>query len=148
VASLSVTDDVSVTQKERSPIPPKEKLSKTLPTEEQKEGEVVSIFPDAQDLELALDAYRQVAELRGLPLVRKITEARRRKLKQRLRDAGSLEGWYEVCDKLKGSTFLQDIRADLDFMLQEKSFIRLMEGKYDNGKKSSEVFRAGSGATF
>ncbi len=152
--ALDRNGDVTVTPettKKGLPQTPSKETTKNLPSEDQKEPEVVSLFPDSEDIDLALDAYRQVAEQRGLPLVRKMSDMRRRKLKQRLRDAGSLEGWYEACRKLQQSKFLQEIRADLDFMLQEKSFIRLIEGKYDDKEaevRGSGVFRSSSGAVF
>jgi hypothetical protein len=147
-ASPVTSDDVindAGNDKERSPTPPKEITTKNLPSVDQKEAEpqttVAAIFPDAEDIELALDAYRQVAELQGLPMVRKMSESRRRSLKRRLRDAGSLEVWYEAVQKLQRSKFLCGIRADLDFLLQEKTFIRLLEGKYDDNEK--EVLGSG-----
>jgi hypothetical protein len=107
-----------------------------------REPEVV--YPDAEDVELAIDAYTQVAKLHNLPLIRKMTDARKQKLRCRLKDAGNLEGWYEACDKLKTSTFLREIRADFDFMMQQKTFIRLIEGKYDDTKKA-DIFSTNSG---
>jgi hypothetical protein len=106
----------------------------------------VSKFPDQEDLDLALDAYHQVAEVHGLPKVRKLTEARKRKLRCRLIDAGSLEVWYEACHNLEKAKWMHGDndggwRADLDFMLQQSSFVRLIEGKY-NGKEA-QVFSTG-----
>jgi hypothetical protein len=102
-----------------------------------REGTNGHAFPDSEDMDLALDAYNQVATQHKLPQARKLTETRRKKLKRRLIDVGSLAGWYEACRKLQHAKFLRGNndkgwRADFDFLLQEQSFNRLLEGYYDD----------------
>lgn len=103
------------------------------------EGKKAPHFPDNEDVQLALDAYNQIAQAHGMPLVIKLTDARRAKLKRRLIDCGSLDGWYEICRKVQRTPFLhgnngRGWRADFDFLLQEQSFNRVREGYYDGGK--------------
>lgn len=113
--------------------PSKETIS--LKSSPNGEGKNLS-FPDAEDLHLAIDAYNQVAKARGLPVVQRLTQARRTKLTRRLKDCNSLEGWYDVCSKVMATPFLhgendRGWRADFDFLLQESSFNRVLEGYYD-----------------
>lgn len=127
----SVTNVTAVTQKKCPPDPLKENTKPSLEEEKSKIR-----FPTSEDVEYAVDAYNQVAELRGLSKVIRITNGRRTKLRQRLIECGSLDEWYEACRKLQQAAFLRGEndrgwRADFDFMLQEKSFNRLREGFYD-----------------
>lgn len=86
----------------------------------------------------AFDLWNAMAEATGLPKAKGLPEARRRKLRQRLRDSG-LDGWREAMAAIRRSAFLRGQRtgrdsrpfkADLDFALQAKSFQRLLEGFY------------------
>jgi hypothetical protein len=84
----------------------------------------------------AFGEWNQLAADLGLARAQKLTSARRGKLKSRLRDAGGIDGWRHALDRIRGSPFLRGEnrdhwRADLDFVLQEKSFTKLMEGAYD-----------------
>lgn len=98
--------------------------------------------PTAQEIATAVDLYNATAERLGLPKAQKITDARRKKLAARLRDAGGLPGWEAALEALSASRFLtgrtdSSFRADLDFLCQERSFTRLMEGAYaDRGGAS------------
>jgi DNA-directed RNA polymerase specialized sigma24 family protein len=91
-----------------------------------------SAGPDPIDL--AFERFRHVAGDLGLPVPNKLTDTRRRKLRARLK-GGGLDVWETALEKLAASPFLcgekTDFRADLDFMLQESSFTKLLEGRYD-----------------
>lgn len=90
------------------------------------------------DADLAVAEWNSLASEIGLPTVQKITEARRKKLAARLRDCGGIEGWRVAMGKIRGSPFcrgeLKEWKADFDFVLQESSFVKLMEGKYDGSR--------------
>jgi uncharacterized protein YdaU (DUF1376 family) len=91
---------------------------------------------DLATLQRAVDAYNVVAEKCSLPRVQRMTPARSEALDRRLTECGGMDGWAAALEKLAGSTFLhghndRGWRADFDFMLQSKSFTRLMEGAYD-----------------
>lgn len=83
----------------------------------------------------ALDAYSALASRCGLPAVRVLNDARKRKLASLLKAHG-LPVWHEALAKVEASDFCLgrkgDFRADLDFLLQQQSFTRLLEGRYDN----------------
>lgn len=97
--------------------------------------------PQAQsrdgEITLAVKAYNTTAERCGLPHVRKLTAARLSKLRARLKDCGGLDGWRDALAKLEASTHCtggndRGWRACLDFLLQESSFVKLIEGAYDD----------------
>lgn len=89
------------------------------------------------DIESCVELYNQTAKKHDLPLAQKITTPRKQKLKARLNDCGGVGGWIAALEKLAASSFCtgnndRGWRADIDFLLQESSFIKLMEGKYDD----------------
>lgn len=97
-----------------------------------------------QPIDEAVRLYNEMAERSGLSKAQKLTETRKEKLRARLKDAGGIEGWRFAVSEVENSTFLKGVndrgwRADFDFMLQEKSFTRLMEGSYRRSKNSRDA---------
>lgn len=95
--------------------------------------------PKAPPLQQAIDVWNSMAKESNLPIVQRLTKTRSAKLKTRLIECGGIEGWETACEKVKGSAFLtgkndRGWRADFDFMLQQKSFTKLMEGGYDRSE--------------
>jgi hypothetical protein len=91
---------------------------------------------------LAVDAYNAIAQQIGIPPCQRLSTARRAKLAKRLSDCGGVTGWEAALAKLRASDFCagkndRGWKADFDFMLQEKSFTRLLEGFYDNRTKTN-----------
>ena len=86
----------------------------------------------------AVDLYNAMASEVGLPQAQKITDTRKSKIRARLKDCGGIDGWKAALTKVESSGFLTgqktDWKADLDFILQESSFVKIMEGKYDDAK--------------
>jgi len=83
----------------------------------------------------AFDNYNIAAGEYGLPRAEKLTEDRRRKLRQRLKEHG-IEGWNKALCAIENTPFLcgdndRGWRADLDFLLQPKSLNKVIEGAYD-----------------
>lgn len=102
----------------------------------------LALLPDEpeppDDLQLALSLWNDTAALCDLPKAKDLTDRRRKHLKARLAEHG-LAGWAEALAAVTVSAFLRGIRtdrggrpfrADLDFVLQAKSFQRLREGFY------------------
>ena len=90
----------------------------------------------------AVRLYNEAADRCGLPKAQAITATRRSQIRQRLKDCGGIEGWKAALEKLEASPHCtgdndRGWRADLTFLLQQKSFIRLMEGGYDGGRRQS-----------
>lgn len=84
----------------------------------------------------AISIFSEQAERAGIPVPRKLTADRRRKVEARLREHGE-SVWAEACRKMAESSFCRGEndrgwRADLDFLCQPKSFNGLIEGRYDD----------------
>ena len=108
----------------------------------------------ADEIRAAVDLWNEFAEAEGLPRAQRITAARKAKIKARLNDCGGLDGWKTALEKVRGSPGLLgrvggNWKASLDFLLQESSFTKLMEGIYDGwtsknwGSGPSGVIEAG-----
>ena len=90
---------------------------------------------EAAELVAMVDGYNEAARAVGWPEA-KHTPRRIPALRARRKDAGGLPGWLQAIARARGSPFLtgdndRGWRADLDFLLQAKSFNKLMEGGYD-----------------
>lgn len=89
----------------------------------------------------ALTAYNRVAEELDWPKAVRLTASRLTGLKARLAECGGIEGWNAAMTRARASPFLRGEEGrdaahagwcpDLDFFLAQKSFTKLMEGKYD-----------------
>ena len=106
-----------------------------------------------EETTLALEAYNATAEQIGLPKAQKLTDARKSKLKARLKDCGGLEGWNYALMKVRENPFLcgdnsRGWRVDFDFLLTQSRFVKLMEGGYDqrphDARKQGHGSRIGS----
>lgn len=92
---------------------------------------------------LAFDAYNVSAKRVGWPLAQTLNKARRSSLKARLAECGGPDGWLIALGKAEASPHLcgqndRGWRADLDFLLQQKSFVKLMEGSYDPRQRNHQ----------
>lgn len=97
-------------------------------------------------VEAALTAYHEAAVRVGWPKVQKLTTQRRTTLEARLREAGGLEGWRAALAKAEASDFLcgraasgRPFCASFDFLTRASSFLKLMEGNYDNRPDPSQL---------
>jgi hypothetical protein len=107
----------------------------------------IPISLDRTDEAEALRAYNALAEKIGLPVCQKFTSQRRLKLKKRLEDCGGIAGWMSALAKVEAIPGMrgesngsghESWRCNLDFLLTEAKFIKLMEGAYDHwGKQGS-----------
>ena len=100
-------------------------------------NEDVSAEPTAKPLTKreVIDAWQERMVPQGFPAIRKMTGQRERQLAARLRDS-TLDEWLQAMAALERSAFCRGEndrgwRADFDFLLQPKSFTKLLEGAYD-----------------
>jgi len=109
---------------------PKESHTSSLPSSEEKRP---SVSRPNDEVRTAFDLWNDLAERRGLAKARELSDGRRARLRARLKRSG-LDGWREALTRLERSAFClglkTDWKADLDFVLQEKSFTKLIEGSY------------------
>jgi hypothetical protein len=85
---------------------------------------------------IVVEAFAETAKRSGLSVPRSIDKRRRQAIGIRLRENG-LPAVLEAITKIGASRFCcgendRGWRADIDFLLQPKSFTALLEGKYDN----------------
>lgn len=88
------------------------------------------------ETQMAISIYNELARTIGLPLCQRISPDREKRLRARLSEIGGLDGWKAAMEKLSKSSFLtgggeRGWKADIDFILQQRSFTKLMEGSYD-----------------
>lgn len=89
----------------------------------------------------AFELYNLSAARAGIPLAQRLNATRKTRILARVKEVGGLEGWKTALEKLEASDFLcgrakgRDFKANIDFILQEGSFTKLMEGNYDNGPR-------------
>lgn len=104
----------------------------------EEEREPVASLPRASDpCDEAVSAWNEMAERHGLSRVSKLTDTRRRSLRQRLTECDGIEGWSDAMRLVTKSPHLLGHsrggwKADFDFVLQQRSFVKLMEGAYGN----------------
>jgi uncharacterized protein YdaU (DUF1376 family) len=82
-----------------------------------------------------ISAWNELADQCGLAKVTKVTEARRKHIKSRIAEYDA-DDWSKALNAIYRSDFLRGDndrgwKADFDFLLQPKSFIKLVEGSYD-----------------
>ncbi len=108
---------------------------------EKKEVKAIKIAPP-DDTGLAVALWNDFAEQNGLSTVRNLTQPRKRKLQLRLKECGGVEFWLSgVLARIKASPFLlgendRGWKANFDFLMQESSFTKLLEGSYDKSKSN------------
>lgn len=87
----------------------------------------------------AFELWNDLAKSCNLPVARTLGD-RKNKLILRIDEAGGIEGWESALEKVRNSPYLRGdvngFRANLDFLLQPKSFRKVIEGNYDDQKSS------------
>jgi len=98
-----------------------------------------------------INLWNEMAERAGLCKVRIFTATRKAKLKARLKEAEQIDDpmdvWREALDWVEASPFLtgdndRNWKAGFDFVVQEKSFAKLIEGEYGGDVEGLERQRA------
>lgn len=98
-----------------------------------------------EKINFALSEINSVFEKYGLPKVLKLTDQRKIKLKQRIKDVGSFKNFVgEVEKALAESSFLRGDNsrswaADFDFFLQASSWQKVLEGKYADKQRNNDA---------
>jgi len=116
--------------------------------QEGEEEGIIARSAGADELTRACEIYNRIAQEVGWPEVQRLTNARKSKLTQRLAECGGIAGWQNAMAKARASSFLRGTTGrrnghekwapDFDFFIQQASFTKLMEGKYDDRNSNSE----------
>jgi hypothetical protein len=83
-----------------------------------------------------VEAWNDRMVPQGFPPVKKLTDTRRKQIRARIRE-NTIDEWQAAMAALERSEFCRGNgpsgwRADFDFLLQPKSFTKLLEGAYDH----------------
>jgi uncharacterized protein YdaU (DUF1376 family) len=83
-----------------------------------------------------VEAWNDRMVPQGFPAVRRLTDTRRKQLRARIRE-NTIDEWQQAMSALERSEFCRGNGpngwiADFDFLLQPKSFTKLLEGAYDH----------------
>lgn len=109
-------------------------------------GDDLNSEPD--EIQIAVDQFNAAAEESGWPTIRILSKSRRSALAARLRECGGLEGWAVALAKAQASPHCcgQNDRgwvANFDFITRQSSFVKLMEGNYDNRNRNNRPQQRG-----
>ena len=123
----------------------KELVGNTEPDIERSSSERKSVVSprernDANGLDpvsLAFDEWNIFAQSHGLPLCQRRLERRKAALRQRLKEAGGIEGWRTALAKAALIPWMfgandRGWRLNIDSLIGEKFFTKLMEGAHAN----------------
>ena len=104
-------------------------------------GATTSPGPTPADVQQAFDAWNAMAARSNNPKALSLTKDRRAKLQAKLREVG-MDGWAAALAKVEASPHCQGQndrgwRADIDFLFQQRSWNRLMEGSYDGSPSAA-----------
>lgn len=114
--------------------------SSPLPLTAEKSNEKIPMVKNKNswDLDQAVMAWNELASRHGLAQIVRLTPQRKQKLIARLKDCGGISGWIAALEKVSKSDFClgkrTDWKANFDFLMQENSFTKLLEGAYDNSQ--------------
>ena len=97
--------------------------------------EDMSSDDDHPSVKEIVEAWNELADARSLPKVIRVTDARRKQIQARLKEYPP-DDWSKALTAICKSKFLcgendRGWKADFDFLLQPKSFVKLVEGAYD-----------------
>jgi hypothetical protein len=89
--------------------------------------------------QVLVDSWNELARAKDLPTVAKLNTARKRAIAVRRREFPDIADWQRALKCIADNAWMhgendRGWRADFDFLLQPKSFIRLVEGSYDRVK--------------
>lgn len=98
-------------------------------------NEDMSSDDDAVSVKDIVEAWNELAEAKGLAKVVKVTDTRRKQIQARIKEYEP-DDWSKALTAIYKSKFLcgendRGWKADFDFLLQPKSFVKLVEGAYD-----------------
>lgn len=97
--------------------------------------EDMSSGDDGVSVKDIVEAWNELAEAKGLAKVVRVTDSRRKQIQARIKEYEP-DDWSKALTAIYKSKFLcgendRGWKADFDFLLQPKSFVKLVEGAYD-----------------
>jgi len=104
-------------------------------TETETDKKDMSSDDDRVSVKDIVEAWNELAEAKGLAKVVRVTDSRRKQIQARIKEYEP-DDWSKALTAIYKSKFLcgendRGWKADFDFLLQPKSFVKLVEGAYD-----------------
>lgn len=104
-------------------------------TETETDKRDMSSDDDRVSVKDIVEAWNELAEAKGLAKVVRVTDSRRKQIQARIKEYEP-DDWSKALTAIYKSKFLcgendRGWKADFDFLLQPKSFVKLVEGAYD-----------------
>jgi len=107
------------------------------------------VLSDFDEIVIAIKLWNDLCKKIGLSQCQKITAARKAATRARLKDCNGIEGWKAMLGIVESNPFFhgdndRGWKANIDFVLKEGKFAKIMEGSYNhqkgngNGKSNSE----------
>ena len=98
-------------------------------------NEDMSSDDDRVSVKDIVEAWNELADAKGLAKVVRVTDSRRKQIQARIKEYEP-DDWSKALTAIYKSKFLcgendRGWKADFDFLLQPKSFVKLVEGAYD-----------------
>ncbi len=112
----------------------------------------LSLVPLNDPIPEAIQMFKEAAEKSGWPIPRVLSKARKSALSARLKECDGLDGWKVAIEKAQASPHCcgdndRNWVLTFDFITNQSSFTKLMEGNYDNRDNNpARNVNAGAGA--
>lgn len=105
-------------------------------------------MPD--DVQTAFDDFNAMATDAGMPIAKILSKKRRTAIAARMKEAGGISGWRIALAKARASPLCTGDNdrgwvADLDFLVTQSKFTKLMEGSYDARTPSNNPANGNAG---
>jgi len=118
--------------------PNKKTDDKNLPSSGSGSGDAIQ--PD--EVTKAFEFWNGICPPLGLVVAERLSRGRRELIAERLAEVGGIVGWRRVIQRIARSAFLcgenkKGWKADIDFVLDERHFLKLSEGGFDDREAPS-----------
>lgn len=98
------------------------------------------VLSDFDEIALAIKLWNDLCKKIGTIQCQKLTAARKAATRARLKDCAGIEGWKSMLVIVENNPFFhggndRGWRANIDFVLKEGKFAKIMEGSYNHQKQ-------------
>ena len=108
-------------------------------TKKGKKDKKERVLSDFDEIALAIKLWNDLCKKIGTTQCQKLTTARKASTKARLKDCSGIEGWKSMLEIVENNPFFhgendRGWKANIDFVLKEGKFAKIMEGSYNHQK--------------
>lgn len=133
LSDFLIQDDINVISSRYQHGPPETE------TETYREETETESFVDFDEIATAIKLWNDLCKKISLPQCQKITAARKAATRARLKECNGIEGWKAMLEIVENNPFFhgdndRGWKANIDFVLKEGKFAKIMEGSYNHQK--------------